>query len=439
MIESGSDLARPLLIIGLDGMNLTVPDSLAQGRMPFLSELVGNHALPALDAVIPNNSMACWTTWFTGLDPSHHGIPDFVLRDGYSGYYRLTQSTDRTAPALWDISTRRGQRSVVFNVPGTYPASPINGIMIGGAPALSRERLTHPAVLPRSIASLLEDYQGDLRFTPPVDTSAAERKRLASDLRNILDQQLALIRALLMETWDVFAGVVTMTDRLFHYFLPNRENPAAGDPELDDLLGTAFHRLDEFIEETFETWRGRAQVLFISDHGFVPCRYEFHIADWLENHAWFYRVDGPKKTLDSGLIDFLGADLARSLFLPAPASSLGLWRNPFFRGSENVVRDATESLREALPALRDPDGLPAFERVSMREEIYLGPCASKLPDMLIVPRGGEISLTSQRGSSLFTTPSRPGAHSLKSHILAPDHYLNGSEGHGFLMDLTDPT
>jgi predicted AlkP superfamily phosphohydrolase/phosphomutase len=68
----------------------------------------------------------------TGVNPGRHGIFDFVRR--LAGNYRLCLITSRDVkmPTLWRMLSDAGKRVAVINVPMTYPAEAVNGVMITG-------------------------------------------------------------------------------------------------------------------------------------------------------------------------------------------------------------------------------------------------------------------------------------------------------------------
>src|SRR5207249_10205939 len=63
---------------------------------------------------------------------------------------------------LWDVAGRAGKRSIVLNVPNTYPARPLDGLLVSGFVAVNLERAVHPAsLLPRLQA---EGYRIDVDY-----------------------------------------------------------------------------------------------------------------------------------------------------------------------------------------------------------------------------------------------------------------------------------
>ncbi len=123
----GGGLASRWLVVGWDGAdwNLLLP-LLERGRLPNLAAVMARGAYGDLYSIRPCVSPAVWTTVATGVSPARHGILGFQN----PGVARLTASTDRRVPALWNLATDHGLTSVVIGFHGTFPVEPIDGVMV---------------------------------------------------------------------------------------------------------------------------------------------------------------------------------------------------------------------------------------------------------------------------------------------------------------------
>ena len=134
------------LLVGFDGALLDLCDRwMADGRMPALASICSDGASGGLGSVTPYNSAVAWSSLVTGTNPGRHGVFDFVLsRKGFYGY-RVATRRDRRTPALWNHVSDAGGRVAVVNIPMTFPAETVNGVMVSGmdAPGLSDDAV-HP-------------------------------------------------------------------------------------------------------------------------------------------------------------------------------------------------------------------------------------------------------------------------------------------------------
>ena len=126
------------LVVGWDGGTWSVADPLlSAGRLPALASLLEGGARGTLESVPNMNSAPAWSTIATGVDPGRHGI--FYFDERVPGTYgrRIINAERRAAPTLWRMCSEAGKRVLVVNVPISYPAEAVNGILVAG---LGRER-----------------------------------------------------------------------------------------------------------------------------------------------------------------------------------------------------------------------------------------------------------------------------------------------------------
>lgn len=135
-------VGRPrLIMIGLDGVGLDLARSLAdRGVMPNLGRMMHAGRAWSTASPLPEVSPVCWTSMFSGTDPGEHGIFGFGEYDLARGGVRPVDSSHVRAERLWERLSRLGRRSVVLNVPLTFPAKEIHGVMVSGfvTPDLNR-------------------------------------------------------------------------------------------------------------------------------------------------------------------------------------------------------------------------------------------------------------------------------------------------------------
>lgn len=133
------DGRRPLLIVGVDGMEWDVAlPLLAAGELPTLEGWVRNGRAGLLETLSPTQSPVIWTTVATGKGWQKHGIRGFVVRDE-EGRNRLLTNRDRRAAALWNMASHEGLRTAVVGWWMTNPVEPIDGVMVAQTNTLPRQ------------------------------------------------------------------------------------------------------------------------------------------------------------------------------------------------------------------------------------------------------------------------------------------------------------
>jgi predicted AlkP superfamily phosphohydrolase/phosphomutase len=148
---------KKVVILGLDGLDPVRCEMLMErGELPHLSRLRDQGSYRRLGTSMPALSPVAWSTFATGVDPSRHGIFDFIARDprnyapmlsssevyGHTrmvgfGPFRIPVSKGgvrglRRSRTFWSVLSSHGVRSSVLRVPITFPVEKIDGVMIAG-------------------------------------------------------------------------------------------------------------------------------------------------------------------------------------------------------------------------------------------------------------------------------------------------------------------
>lgn len=117
-----------VLVLGLDAADLGfIQEFISLGELPTFARLMKMGKVKVLRSTIPDTTSPAWTSIFTGVDPSYHGIYGFSQPAGHK--VLLTSVANRRSPAIWNLVDPRCQK-VIINIPNTNPAERINGCMI---------------------------------------------------------------------------------------------------------------------------------------------------------------------------------------------------------------------------------------------------------------------------------------------------------------------
>ena len=376
----GEDVPRPaggrVAVIGLDGVGLPLVRELAaRGVMPALGRLLAQGTAAPMRSSIPTISSVSWAGFMTGCNPGKHGIYGFTeLKPGTLTTFFPNFGNVR-ADTLWDVAGRAGKRSIVLNVPGTYPARALEGLLVSGFVAINMERAVHPpALLPRLAAA---GYKIDVDYV-----KANERpEAFFADLGATLDARRRVCLELLRdEPWDLFIGVVTECDRLHHYFWDQYVDERA--PHHGRFLDF-YRRLDDVMAALLAALPADVPVFVIADHGHTLIHREFYPNAWLRQQGWQrLATDKPRSPAD--------LDPSSKLFVLDPGRIYVHRRGRFPLGTVEAAEadDLLGRATEGLLALRDDsadapsDGRPV-PAVFRRDAIYAGPCLDAAPDLVV--------------------------------------------------------
>lgn len=405
----------------------------AAGFMPFLADRVAAGAFGAVASTIPPVSTAAWTTIATGVGIGKHGIVDFRRRDladyGFVKPGRLVSSADVLRPRIYDLAGDAGLRSFVLNLPVTFPARALNGVVVTGV-------LTPPAsdrgCWPPAFRKFLADYAYDLDAPVPADLAALCRRL----------EELAASRARVaaaafgQERFDLAVVVFTGPDRLFHRFYDGVYAWETPD-EVAPAAASYFRALDRACEKVYEAFGADATLVACSDHGFGPGPDKAFFVNRLLKKARLLSVGtdlgsyavnvvlgGIKKIFGAGRPLPVNWRRTAAYGFPLYVRWGGVAVNVAGEQPEGQVAPAelpaaAEDITKAL--LADAGKLPGpVEWVKTREDLYEGPATAALPHLIFQGRR-DVVVTEGKGPGPLLEPyhnaAKRGEHTLEAMVL----------------------
>ncbi len=422
-----------VLVIGLDGATFDIiGPMIAEGKLPNLEKMIMSGVHSKLYSTILPLSPTAWTSFSSGKNAGKHGIYDFSKRIEGKYDYVPTLSLDNKTRCLWDIIGRLGGRSIVVNVPLTYPPKKINGFMISGFPTPTEKNdYTYPSEL---LIALKEKF-GDIHIhKPKVLYRKGREEEITDELIEITRQQTEITRYLMEQSeWNFAISVYDATDVIGHYFWAYLDK---NHPKYDAKLSQSVRQMVEEIHVELDHSIGRlneaagqdALKIVLSDHGFGSVYYGVYVNNWLLEQDYMYFKDSIrtkakywafKHGLNTynllqlakkiGIVKSIESAYATKSFLLSllkktslsfedvdwnrtrvySAGNFGqLYINMKGREPSGIVppQDAEQLIKELkskLQELRDPEtGRRMFDHIYSREEVFSGGAAADGPDIV---------------------------------------------------------
>jgi predicted AlkP superfamily phosphohydrolase/phosphomutase len=388
---------KKALIVGIDGVPYSLLSTYIKNDiMPNLKKILSQgFRLHQMNASIPDISSVSWTSFNTGVNPGEHGIYGFT--DLKPDTYSLTfpNSKDVKAPPFWEILGKTNHqtstlfqkyhhkisqpyRSIIFNVPHTYPALPMKGILISGFVAIDLKKATFPdSVYP---------YLHSIHYLIDVEAEKAKEDKVAF-MKSLFDcieiRKKAISHFLTEESWDLFFACITETDRLHHFFFDaskDKENP-----HYESFL-RFYVELDKFINYLYEQFMERASekgfFLILSDHGFAPVKKEVYLNRFLEEKGFLVlRKEGNYYERVENRTRAFNLDPARIYI-----HDQDRYRRGTVRKEERL--NLLGEIKGALRDLKGENGEEVIDKIYEKEEIYHGPQTGRAPDLVCLPKDG---------------------------------------------------
>jgi len=418
------------LAIGLDGVSTgLMTEYMERGLMPRVKEILASgFGLFEMDASIPDVSSTSWASFLTGTNPGEHGIYGFMdLKPGaYSMYF--PSYSDMGAPSIWDIiggtagsksSTlldrygnrfSRPLRSVIMNIPETYPASPMNGILTAGFVCIDMQKGTYPASA--------YDYLKSIGYRSDVDATKAvsDPEEFFNEVFYVLERRMeAFEHFMAADPWDLFIAVITETDRIHHFFFD-----AAFDEthkyhgrfiefykKLDDIIGTLFARFHDLTG-------GDGLFMTMSDHGFTELKKEVYINTLFQKQG------------------ILSLDESKDYFeqIKAPTKAFAMEPARIYINREGKYPEGAVSPDSAAAVMDEVKGLlgsltyegkKVIKEIYDNSDLYSGPSAQAGPDMVCLANNGFDLKSSFKKTELFGNGRFTGMHTRHdAHSILPE-------------------
>ncbi|MBI1912755.1 MAG: alkaline phosphatase family protein [Deltaproteobacteria bacterium] len=416
------------LVIGIDGAPYTLlSEYMERGYLPNFKRILGSgFNLAQMDASIPDVSSTSWTSFMTGVNPGEHGIYGFM--ELKYGTYKMSfpNFMDVQAPSIWDITGGKSEkgstlfdryrgkvdktlRSIVLNIPQTFPAMPLNGILTAGFVCPDLKKGTYP--------ESAYDYLKSMGYIPDVDAN-----RAATDPEGFFREAfLALEKRaeayehfLNNESWELFIGVITETDRLHHFFF---DAALDGSHRYHETFVSFYRKMDEVVGRLFDRFMeitsGAGLFMTMSDHGFTVIEKEVYLNTWLKENGYLNLNPSREffEQIDSGSKAF-AMDPSR-IYINVEG------RYPLGSVSDNDKRQVIEGLKKGLENITY-NGRPVIKAVYGKDALYKGRATDKAPDLVCIAHDGFDLKGNLKKQDVFGTSHFRGMHTRHdAHCIMP--------------------
>ncbi len=415
-----------VFFFGVDGM----PPQWVLDRwlpeLPTFKRLADAGCSGRIMSTVPPTSIAAWTSIFSGCDPGRHGITGYVRRPHPpSVEMGLVDATDVRVPRLWDVLTAQGKRSIVLNVPMTYPVRPFEGVMVSD---FLTPGFDGPSVHPESFKKDIVDLLGH-PYSFDVSEFGGYRRLTSEELVErvfaMTDEHVRLAERLLDGPWDLFVWATLGSDRL-HHTLWRYLDPSHPQHERHPVFSSAildyYKKLDGVLARMLERLTPETTVIISSDHGMATMHGRVNLNDWLLREGYLVLKDdfaaevreGPKK-LALSRVDW---DRTRAFGLGAYEALLYL--HPEKKDQDPAAYDALfAEIAEGIAAIPGPDGRRLETVVHRLDRLYGDAALAEAPDGVVYFDGLAMGANCDVGNN--------GLHSW-ANTVGPDDGLHAPEG-----------
>lgn len=453
-------MTKKCIIFGVDGAS---PDLIErwsmEGELPNFRKIIVGGAYGKLKSTVPPLTPCAWSSFMTGKNPGKHGIYDFFYLDGEQNI-KLNTSQTRESMDLWEYLTSYGYKSLVFNVPFTYPPKKINGIMVTDFTTPSTEvNFTYPDYLKDEILNKYPNF----RFSEDAKYSEREKDKKAFfvDLMDLADMQYNIFSELAKkDDFDFYVMVFMLTDHAQHWYWKyfDKDHPEyEKNGEFEVVILKAYQKADYYLGKLIKKFP-EANIIIMSDHGGRPYYKDVSINKWLIDNGYLSLKD--EKSLIKRIISKIGInnlitfglniglwsiikkfpklkDTIQNKLIPSYqdidwsktlAYSYGYYGPIYFNkskiNSETEQKDLEKEITNKLQHLKNPYNGDYLEKKTWKtNELYKGGYITLLPDLIL--NMGDFSYGSSStflfsSNELFSEPKtfKSGDHSIHGVLMA---------------------
>ncbi len=401
------------VVVGLDGVPYTLlKDLKARGLIPNMATIFDAGYFGQMSVCIPEISSVSWSSFMTGTQSGEHGI--FGFMDLQPGTYKMyfPNFTNLRAPTLWDDLGSQGKKTVVINMPATYPAREISGALVSGFVAIDINKAIYPhSLIPRlkqmeyriDVDTMKAREDHDFLFRD-LDVTLASRERAVGLLWEDID-------------WDLFIVVVTGTDRLMHFLWEafEQETHTYHQAFLDYLK-----KVDAFVGRVHERFldlegskESKNHFYMLSDHGFTKIKTEVYLNRWLQENGYLkFGKEQPETIMDIGP--------GSTAFAMDPSRVYVNLKGKYPLGTVDPAdyEQIREELKEGLQSLTFEGSGKIVNRIYFKEELYQGPSVDMGPDLVVLAHHGYDLKAKVKSKEVFGRTNLVGMHTQNDAFFA---------------------
>ncbi|MFW9773021.1 MAG: alkaline phosphatase family protein [Promethearchaeota archaeon] len=277
-----------------------------QNKLPNFKKIIDNGFSAPLQVTVPHATIPSWPCLFSGLDVVDLGYYTFI--HPIKGMFSSLVWKEKSIFSLKDL------KILALNVPGTYPAWPINGEMITG-------------ILSPSISCYPKELENAIK-----DNWIIEGNNLTEILKAFEIKKNLFLKKM-GEDFNMLVYVIRVPDSISHYVVGDRK-------EILNAMNLGYGKIDDFLGELLK-YENFDNILILSDHGLKFYKKVLYFPRLLEKRGLLFLNDLKGKRINSLILKLY--DIIRPL-MPISVSKR-IYRKLFNAEKREVDRKKDRKLQ----------------------------------------------------------------------------------------------
>ncbi len=363
---------KKVFVLGIDGAPPELVFDKWIDELPNIKSLMKNSVYGKLKSSIPPSTIVAWSSMLTGKDPSHFDVYSYTTKDEHNNSV-LTNSKNVKDKRIWKYMDENNKKSILLNIPLTYPVEEVNGIMLSGflTPKFN-EKAVYPLEIKNEILSQFHDYAFDVGVGL-AGYKNIESKQMITAVNKMTMQQLKITKDFLKKEWDFFMTVLIGSDRMQHtmWRFMDEKHRRYEESEFKDSIKDYYKYLDREIGDLKSQLDEDTYFFILSDHGFDRMDGRFNLNDWLIQEGYLVMKEDIQ---NQEKLDFKKVNWDKT-----KAYAVGAY---FGRIYFNKV-DIQDELIEKLKHIKNDRGEEMDTVFHKPKEVYSGEYLESSPDLYV--------------------------------------------------------
>ncbi|MEK6871648.1 MAG: alkaline phosphatase family protein [Nanoarchaeota archaeon] len=377
-----------VFVLGIDGAFPEYIFGEWLNDMPNLKKLKDNGSYALLNSTIPPLSVTAWTSIFTGKSPADTGIFEYIHRENFSTEYKVMTSKNLKEKTIWEIASEHNKKSGICYALLSWPIKPFNGWMISDS-ILESTKASLGLVYPKELKEELESFLGDVPKKDITDFRNLTNEQIIQKVYTLTENQIKAMKYLIKnKDWDLFFGVIPLSDRMNHAFwkyLDKKHRKYQPHNKFENTLKDYYKYLDEKVGEIIALLPKDTTTIILSDHGSQRMHNRFNLTDWLiKNKYVVLKQPVQQKT-------FFNLNLVN--WSKTKAFAIGAYEGQVYINLKNreingiVEKEEYDSLIDEISAkllqIKGDDGSNLNTKIFKKKDFFKGKYQDIAPDMIL--------------------------------------------------------
>lgn len=382
--------SKKVFLLGIDGAPPQLLFDEWLDDLPNIKEMMNNSIFGRMRSSIPPSTIVAWTSMLSGKDPSYFDVYSYTYKDE-NNKTKLSSSMNVKAKRIWKYLDELGKKSILLNVPLTYPVEKLNGVMISGflTPDFN-DKSVYPEKVKREVE---KKYTKDYAFDVSVGLAGyknLETDRMIEKSHKMTKLQLNIAKDFIdNKKWDFFMNVILGSDRMQHTmwrFHDKKHRKYPGETKYKNSLKEYYQYIDQEIGEIKSKLDEDTYFMIASDHGFDRMDGRINLNDWFIENGYLVLKEDPS---EPGKLDFNNVDWSKTKCYAIGAYFGRIYFNRRKRDPQNGILEEEEieelqnELISRLTSLRNDLGEEMDTPTFKPQEVYTGPYRDNGPDLYI--------------------------------------------------------